>query len=111
LYTTPATIVVEDVIKKGAAFEIPKPKKSNNAATPANTGSPLTDFTGKELINRILEPDSISDGFLFFFTDQAKKDLFAGSKLVVPELMNEGTKKPLGPFAIPMEVALSPEIR
>ena len=96
LYTTPATIVVEDVVKEGAAFEIPKTKKSNNGATPANTGSPLADFTGKELINRILEPDSISDGFLFFFTDQAKQNLFAGSKLVIPELLNEGTQKLLG---------------
>ena len=107
-YTTPATLVVEDVIKEGAAFEIAKTKKSNNAASPANTGSPLTDFTGKELINRILEPDSISEGFLFFFTDQPKKNLFAGSKLVIPELSNEGTKKSLGPFTIPLEAAADP---
>lgn len=108
LYTTPATIVVEDVIKEGAAFATPKTKKTNNAAASANMGSPLADFAGKELINRMLEPNSVSDGFLFFFTNQAKRDLFAGSKLVIPELLNEGIKKPLGPFTIPVEVEVSP---
>jgi len=108
LYSTPATLVVEDVIKEGAAFDAPKTNKSNNPAAATNAGSPLVDFTGKELINRLLEPRSISDGFLFFFTDQPKKNLFAGARLVIPQLVNEGTNKPLGPFTIPTEVPASP---
>jgi len=92
LYTTPATVLVEDVIKG---------KPSGKA------GSPLSDFTGKELTNRLVDPGRVENGFLFFFTPTPKKDFFVGSTLYIPKLEEEGTRKPLGPFAIPLNPALA----
>jgi hypothetical protein len=91
LYTTPATVLVEDVIKS-------KPS--------AKAGSPLSDFTGKELTNRTVDPGKVEDGFLFFFIPTPKKDFFVGSTLYIPKLEEEGTRRPLGPFAIPLNPAL-----
>jgi hypothetical protein len=91
LYSTPATVVVEDV--------------SNSKST--KLGSPLSDFTGKELTNRLVDPGSVIDGFLFFFTPVPKKaDFFVGTTLYIPKLEEEGTRKGVGPFAIPLDPAL-----
>jgi hypothetical protein len=91
LYSTPATVVVEDV--------------SNSKST--KLGSPLSDFTGKELTNRLIDPGSVASGFLFFFTPTPKKtDFFAGTTLFIPKLEEEGTRKGTGPFAIPLDPAL-----
>jgi hypothetical protein len=92
LYSTPATVVVEDV--------------SSSKST--KLGSPLSDFTNKELTNRLVDPGTVSDGFLFFFTPtpKANGDFFAGSTLYIPKLEEEGTRKGLGPFAIPLDPAL-----
>ncbi len=92
LYTTPATVLVEDVIKG---------KPSGKA------GSPLSDFTGKELTNRLVDPGKVENGFLFFFTPTPRKNFFAGTTLYIPKLEEEGTRKPLGPFAIPLDPALA----
>ncbi len=91
LYATPVTVLVEDVIGS-------KPSEK--------PGSPLSDFTGKEMTNRLIDPGTVEDGFLFFFTPAPKKDFFAGSTLYIPKLEEEGTRKPLGPFAIPLDSAL-----
>ena len=90
LYSTPATVVVEDV--------------SSSKST--KLGSPLSDFTGKELTNRLVDPGTVTDGFLFFFTPAPKSDFFAGTTLYIPKLEEEGTRKGLGPFAIPLDPAL-----
>ncbi len=106
LYTTPATIVVEDVIKAGFVSRLPK-MKSHDQSTSTKTGSPLVDFTTKELTNRQIEPGTVSDGFIFFFTSDPKKNLFAGSKLFIPELIDEGSRKVVGPFSIPVSPAIA----
>jgi hypothetical protein len=105
LYTTPATVVVEDVIKAGLVSKLPK-MRSHDQSTSMRVGSPLSDFTGKELTNRLVDPGSVSDGFLFFFTPSPKDGFFAGSTLYIPKLEEEGTRKPLGPFSIPLDPAL-----
>jgi hypothetical protein len=104
LYTTSATIVVQDVIKAGFVSRLPK-MKSHDQSTSTKTGSPLLDFTGKELTNRQVEPGTVSDGFIFFYTPETKKNLFAGSKLFIPELIDEGTRKSVGPFSIALDPA------
>jgi hypothetical protein len=106
LYTTPATVVVDDVVKSGLTSRIPL-MKSHDPATSKKAGSPLSDFTAKELTNRIIEPGTITDGFLFFFTPDPKKNLFVGGTLYIPKLEEEGTGKTLGPFFIPLDPAFS----
>jgi hypothetical protein len=104
LYTTPAAMVVDDVF--GLSNRIP-PKKSKEPETTAKKGSPLTDFSSKELINASLEPEAVVDGFLFFYTSDPKKNIFEGSTLYIPKLEEEGTKKPVGPFAIRLDSAVA----
>ena len=106
LYTTPATIVVQDVIKGSLVSKLPK-MKSHDQSISTKAGSPLVDFTGKELTNRQIDPGSISDGFLFFFTTEPKKNLFTGSKLLIPQLVEEGTRKAVGPFSIALDPAIA----
>jgi hypothetical protein len=106
LYTTSATLVVEDVIKAGFVSKLPK-MRSHDQTTSTKTGSPLSDFTSKELTNRQISPGSVTDGFLFFYTPEPKKNIFAGSKLFIPELLDEDTRKGVGPFTID----LAPEKR
>jgi hypothetical protein len=103
LYTTPAAILVDDVY--GLSNRIPA-KNSKDPETTAKKGSPLTDFSSKELVNASLEPETVVDGFLFFYTSDPKKNLFEGSTLYIPKLEEEGTKKPVGPFAIRLDSAL-----
>jgi hypothetical protein len=105
LYTTPATVVVEDVIKAGLISKLPK-MGSRDQTTSMKVGSPLSDFTSKELTNRLIDPETVTDGFLFFFTATPKGDFFAGSTLYIPKLEEEGTRKAVGPFAIPLDPAL-----
>ena len=105
LYTTPGTIVVDDVVKSGLTIKVPM-KESDDPDTPTKTGSPLSDFTSKELIIASMAPGSTTDGFLFFFTPEPKKNLFAGSTLYIPKLEEEGTRNPIGPFTILLDAAL-----
>lgn len=97
LYTTPATILVEDLTGAGLTRD----------ASSSKSTSPLVDFTDKELTNRLIEPGAVVDGFLFFFTPEPRKDFFVGSTLYIPKIEQEGTRKPLGPFSIPLDPALS----
>jgi hypothetical protein len=106
LYTTPAAVVSEDVFKAGQLKKLPLIKSHNKSAS-TKSGSPLADFTGKDITNRMVDPGSVSDGFLFFFTPTPKKNLFRGSTLLVPKLEVESTHKILGPFSIPLEPAFS----
>jgi len=103
LYSTPAAIVVDNVIKSGLTRK--EPAKSDVPEDLKN-GSPLMDFTSKELVTASVNPGDVVDGFLFFFTESRKKNLFAGSSLYIPRLDEEGTKKPFGPFTILLDQAL-----
>jgi len=91
LYTTPATVVAQDV----------------TGSSSTKTGSPLSDFTNKELTNRMVDPGTVADGFIFFFTPEPRSDFFVGSTLYIPKLEEEGSRKPLGPFSIPLDPALT----
>jgi hypothetical protein len=104
LYTTSATIVVQDVIKGSLVSKLPK-MRSHDPSVSTRSGSPLLDFTGKELTNRQIDPGIVSAGFIFFFNPEPKKALFSGGKLVIPELIDEATRKKIGPFAIPLDQA------
>ena len=106
LYTTPATVVVDDVIDAGLTSRIPI-VGSSDSATSTKTGSPLSDFTAKELTNKYVDPGTVIDGFIFFFAQDPKKNLFSGSTLYIPKLEEEGTSKTLGPFFIPLDPAVS----
>lgn len=89
LFTTSAAILVEDVAKGGFSD-----KSSKNRGE--DGGSPLADFSGKELTSRQIEPGRTVDGFLFFFSQDKGKNIFAGAKLRVPDVFYEGTRKPVG---------------
>lgn len=105
LYTTPAAVIVDDVAKNGFEERLPSAGTQDPLAA-TRSGSPLSDFSNKELANRLVEPGTVADGFLFFFTSEPKKNLFEGSTLFIPKLEEEGTKKSLGPFSIPLDPAL-----
>lgn len=106
LFTIPATVVASELFS-GSALD-----KMSDASrqAPANrkVGTPLSDFSDKDLTNKLLEPGKISDGFLFFFNADPKKNLFSGSTLFIPKLEEEGTRKSIGPFSIPLTPGLSP---
>jgi hypothetical protein len=110
LYTTPAAVVVEDVVGSNEVNRFPS-MKSHDPSITSKVGSPLSDFTNKDIANRLLEPDTVSDGFIFFFAPSPQKNFFAGSTLYIPRLEEEGTRKALGPFSIPLDPALSPLIK
>jgi hypothetical protein len=105
LYTTPATVVVEDVFgrTRSRAFLV---TKSRDPATSTKAGSPLSDFTNKDITNNKVDPGKTSDGFLFFFTQEPKKNPFAGSTLFIPKIEEENTGKTIGPFSIPLGPAM-----
>jgi hypothetical protein len=105
LYTTSATLVVQDVVKAGFISKLPK-MQSRDQATSTKTGSPLLDFTAKELSNRQIEPGTVSAGFIFFYNPEPKKPFFKGSKVMIPQLIDEGSRKTIGPFTIPLDPAL-----
>ena len=92
LYSTPATVVVEDIF----------------GSSSTKAGSPLSDFTHKDISNRSVDPGMVIDGFLFFYNPDRKKNIFEGSTLFVPKLEEEGTRKTVGPFSIPLDPALTP---
>jgi len=106
IYSHPATLVVQDVVKAGLRTKIPK-MRGEDRATSTKSGSPLMDFTGKELTSRAVEPGTVANGFLFFYTAEPKKNLFAGSTLRIPKIVDEATRATLGPFALRLDAALA----
>jgi hypothetical protein len=104
LYSTPAAMVVEEVI--GTKFSDSLSMIGGASASGILT-SPLSDFTGKELTNRLIDPGMVSNGFLFFFSEKNKRSIFIGSTLHIPSLEEEGTHKTFGPFIIPLDPALN----
>jgi hypothetical protein len=106
LFTTPISVLVEDIFKASSADKLSK-KKSAKSPARTKVASPLTDFSAKDLTNKLVDPGKISDGFLFFYSPDPKQNIFAGSTLFIPKLEEEGTRKSIGPFSIPMDPALS----
>jgi hypothetical protein len=105
LYSTPITTILDDIYNPTSVDKLSKnrmQKKSKKAAI----GSPLTDFSSKDLTNRLVDPGKVSDGFLFFTNPDPKKNIFAGSTLFIPKIEEEGTRKSVGPFSIPLDPAL-----
>lgn len=88
LYATSAAVVVNDLFKGGLSYQ---------------RGSPFTDFSAKELSNRRIDPAGTTDGFLFFYIPQTKGLALAGTKIMIPEVLNDSTRKPTGPFVIPLD--------
>jgi hypothetical protein len=107
LYTTPTSIIVDDISRAGTTGRAPQTRAANPAASGAE-GSPQSDFASKELTNLLVDPGTVSGGFLFFFTDRPEENLFAGSTLYIPKLESEGGRRIFGPFSIPLDSALSP---
>jgi hypothetical protein len=101
-YTTPAAILVDDIFKGGLTGKVPK---SSGEQLSYKTGSPLYDFSEKELTNRLIDPGTISSGFLFFYSSDSKQNLFEGSTLFIPKLEEEGTHRVVGPFSIHLNPA------
>jgi hypothetical protein len=95
LYTIPASTLVEDLFK-------------GKEATSMKAGSPLLDFSEKQLTNRQLSPGASTDGFVFFYWQDTKKNqnLFAGSTLRIPEISDDDARKKIGPFLVPIDPAL-----
>ena len=106
VFTIPAAVLAEDLFKGKELDKLPE--KDRATASARNLGTPLSDFSEKDLTNKLLEPGKVSDGFIFFFTSSPKKNIFAGSTLFIPKLEEEGTRKSVGPFSIPLNPALSP---
>jgi len=102
LYSTPAAIVVDNLSRAGLTKK--EPSKSDEPEASQKV-SPLVDFTSKELVVASIDPGAVVDGFLFFYTEKRKKNIFAGSSLYIPRLEEEGTKKPFGPFTIRLDQA------
>jgi hypothetical protein len=109
LFTIPATVVAGDLFKGSALDKMSE--ASRQAPASSKVGTPLSDFSEKDLTNKLLEPGKVSDGFLFFFNPDIKKNLFSGSTLFIPKLDEEGTRKSIGPFSISLTPALSQAIK
>ncbi len=88
LFATSAAVVVNDLFKGNLSYK---------------RGSPFSDFSAKELSGGRVDPNGVIDGFLFFFIPQAKGVALAGSKIVIPEILNDTTRKPIGPFEVPLD--------
>ena len=104
LYSTPAAMVVEEMIGNKYGDSLSTTLSGNPSS--AKMASPLSDFTGKELTNRLIEPGTVYSGFLFFFSEKTKRSIFVGSTLHIPNLEEEGTHKAFGPFTIPLDPAV-----
>jgi hypothetical protein len=105
LYSTPAAMVVEDLV--GGKYVDSLSHLKDGERLSDTVASPLSDFTSKGLNNTLLEPGMVHSGFLFFYTEKHKRSLFIGSTLHIPNLKEEGTDKNFGPFDIRLDSALS----
>ncbi len=88
LYATSAAVLVSDLFKGNLSYK---------------RGSPFSDFSAKELSGGRVDPNGVIDGFVFFYIPQTKGVALAGSRIVIPEILNDSTRKPIGPFEIPLD--------
>jgi len=105
LYSTPATMVVEDLIGNRYSDSLSNLRDGDRLSD--TVASPLSDFTNKELSSSLIEPGMIQSGFLFFYSEKHKRSFFIGSTLLFPILNEEGTDKTFGPFSIPLDPSLA----
>ncbi|MBP1609318.1 MAG: hypothetical protein H6Q04_1553 [Acidobacteria bacterium] len=110
LYPTSSTLLVEDVIRAGFLSKLPK-MSSRDQTTSTKEGSPLIDFTTKELKNEPIEPGATVNGFLFFYSAEKKKNILGGSALIIPPLTVEGGQKGIGPFSIALHPAMNNQLQ
>ena len=106
LYSTPVTAILEDIFSPTAIDKLSR-AESRKGSKKVKFGTPLSDFTDKDLTNKLIDPGKVSGGFLFFTNPDAKKAIFTGSTLFIPNIEEEGTRKSIGPFYIPLSPALS----
>jgi hypothetical protein len=106
LYTTPITVLLEDLFKADSIDKLSQ-SESSESSKKAKAGTPLSDFTTKDLTNKLINPGEVSSGFLFFINPDPKQNIFTGSTLFIPKIEEEGTRKSIGPFSIPLDPALS----
>jgi hypothetical protein len=106
LYSTPITVILDDIFNPTSVDKLSK-NKPRKKSKKAAIGSPLTDFSTKDLTNKLVDPGKVSSGFLFFTNPDPKKNIFAGSTLFIPKIEEEGTRKSVGPFSIPLDPALA----
>ena len=88
LFATSGAVLVNDLFKGNLSYK---------------RGSPFSDFSAKELAGGRVDPNGVIDGFLFYYIPQPKGVALAGSKIVIPEVLNDSTRKPIGPFEIPLD--------
>jgi hypothetical protein len=110
LYSTPITTILDDIYNPLSVDKLSKNRQQKKSKKSA-IGSPLTDFSSKDLTNKLVDPGKVSDGFLFFTNPDPKKNIFAGSTLFIPKIEEEGTRKSVGPFSIPLDPALSSAVK
>jgi hypothetical protein len=110
LYPTSSTLLVEDVIKAGFISKLPK-MSSHDQTTSTKEGSPLIDFTTKELKNEPIDPGATVNGFLFFYCAEKKKNILAGGALIIPPLTVKGGQKGIGPFSITLNPAAAAQMQ
>jgi hypothetical protein len=99
-------VLLDDLFSAASVDKISetKPRKTSKKT---QIGTPLSDFTAKDLTNKLIDPGKTSGGFLFFTNPDANNNIFAGGTLYIPSLEEEGTRKTIGPFSIPLDPALS----
>ena len=106
LYTTPVSVLLEDLFNADSVDKLSQ-SESSKSSKKSKIGTPLSDFTSKDLTNKLINPGEVSSGFLFFINPDPKQNIFTGSTLFIPKIEEEGTRKSIGPFSIPLDPALS----
>jgi hypothetical protein len=107
-YTTPAAVLVEDVFDTNWQKKQPETRYREGPGR-IKIGSPLVDFTTKELTNQSIAPGSVASGFLYFFLGKVEADLLQSFSLSIPEFIEERSQEKLGPFSIPLNAAFQNE--
>jgi hypothetical protein len=106
LYSTPIAAILDDIFNPASVDKLSQ-SKSGKRSKKSKIGTPLSDFSAKDLTNKLIDPGKVSNGFLFFTNPDSKKNIFEGATLYIPKIEEEGTRKSIGPFSIPLDPALS----
>ncbi len=105
LYSTPIAAILDDIFNPASVDKLSQ-SKSGKRLKKSKVGTPLSDFSAKDLTNKLIDPGKVSDGFLFFTNPDPHKNIFEGATLYIPKIEEEGTRKSIGPFSIPLDPAL-----
>ena len=99
LFTIPAAVLAEDLFKGKSLDKMPEKDRAN--ASSRNLGTPLSDFAGKDLTNKLLEPGKVSDGFIFFFTQVRRRIFSQAAPCLFPNSKKKALASPSGLFQYP----------